>query len=83
MPQVKILEHGKGDWHRVKCPHCKSKLQIDESDVYLRDERDEDGALESVARVTCAACHEGFRVNVPGKVIDSRIESERRSDHDL
>lgn len=79
---MKIIEYGT-PWQRVKCPYCKSKLEISRSDVHLAKEMDELGCQTTTARVTCGACHEAFRVSVPSQIIRDREEAERFADHDL
>ena len=80
---MKILKRGDGDWRRVKCPHCRSKLQIGTSDVFLVQGRDGDGGQEDVSKVRCAVCERSFSVDAPGDVVESRKELEKLRDHDL
>lgn len=80
---MKIIERGKGDWKRVKCPHCKSKLEASASDVFLTEGHDELGGSEDVAKVRCPVCERSFSVDVPSDVIESRKELEKMRDHDL
>lgn len=81
---MKIIKVGKGyNWTRVKCPQCESKLEIEESDVFLRKSRDSEGALEDNGYVTCPLCKKTFRVETPLSVVESRKELEKFRDHDL
>ena len=82
---MKVLKRG-GDWRRVKCPHCKSKLKIDASDVIVTEEwGDVDGSdgMSTRTYVVCAVCDEKFHVYVPHSTVSARKELEKRRDHDL
>lgn len=43
----------------VNCPHCGSKLEIENSDIFWYKEIDGGSA----PGVTCAVCHKGFDVD--------------------
>jgi len=79
---MKVLERG-DTWRFVTCPTCRSKLEIENSDIIPIKMGSSDDPTELVGFAKCAVCRAEIRLLAPQYFLRERYDALAYLDHDL
>lgn len=74
---MKVLENGPDRWRRITCRGCNSVLFVEDEDVLVERYWDEeDGCLDSRARILCCVCNRTITIEAPHDFKTCRLREQ-------